>query len=136
MYSTYYSMFSNRIQLKQIKRIQFCLQLPLWRQTPPSLLRHYSGIPLEIPTAVLCACVFMTALLYVCLFVQKPQPLATLHDVVASVFRPRCGCHYCCSTLERLLFRRTNMNKFSRKRRKRTDRHRRPNQMSKTFLLD
>ena len=41
---------------------------------------------MEIPTAVLCACVFMTALLCVCLFVQKPQPLATLHDVVASVF--------------------------------------------------
>ena len=28
----------------------------------------------------------MTALLCVCLFVQKLQPLATLHDVVASVF--------------------------------------------------
>ena len=68
----------------------------------PSLLRHYSGIPLEIPTAVLCACVFMTALLYVCLFVQKPQPLATLHDVVASVFGLVVGA---ATTLKQRLFK-------------------------------
>ena len=34
----------------------------------------------------LCVCVHDCTSVCVCLFVQKPQPLATLHDVVASVF--------------------------------------------------